>query len=283
MNRLLSANFMRLKKYKPFWGCVIFMAVQAVSFPVIQYNKIKEMNEAGGQVFETVLDNQLFVFVMFIGLVASVFCGLFLGTEHSDGTIRNKVVVGHNRSSIYFANLTVSVAGSLAICAAFIIPYLAVGYPLLGGFHTEIKQILLLGLAGLMVAVVFASLFTLIAMVSHNKAAIAVACILLAFVSMFGGQYIESRLNAPEMWESYSYTTDSGQVIERPAEKNPMYLEGAEREVYEFLHDFLPGDQQQQIGTMKAEKPITLMGYSAGLAVVATGVGICLFKRKNLR
>ena len=100
---------------------------------------------------------------------------------------------------------------------------------------------------------------------------------------MFGGQLIESRLNEPEMWEAYSYTTDTGQTVEQPAEKNPRYLEGAERDFYEFLHDLLPGDQQQQIGTMTTEKPWVLIGYSTGLTVLTTGVGMLLFRKKNLR
>ena len=245
--------------------------------------QVEELNQTRQEVYETVLDQQFFTFVMFIGLVASVFCGLFLGTEYSDGTIRNKVVVGHTRNGIYLANLITCMIAGLVMCLTFIISYLAVGYPLLGGFHLEIKQILLLTLASFMVAVVFSSIYTLIAMNNQNKAAIAVACVLFAFISMFGGQLIESRLNEPEMWEAYSYTTDTGQVVEQPAERNPRYLEGAARDFYEFLHDLLPGDQQQQIGTMTSEKPWVLIGYSTGLTVLTTGAGMLLFRKKNLR
>ena len=39
-------------------------------------------------------------------------------------------------------------------------------------FHSEIKQILLLSIAGLMTAVSFASIFTLISAISQHKAAI---------------------------------------------------------------------------------------------------------------
>ena len=108
MSKLLSANFMRVKKNKPFWGCIIFMLFLGVSLPIAQYMQVEELNQTRQEVYETVLDQQFFTFVMFIGLVASVFCGLFLGTEYSDGTIRNKVVVGHTRNGIYLANLPTS-------------------------------------------------------------------------------------------------------------------------------------------------------------------------------
>ena len=89
------------------------------------------------------IDGQLFTFAMFIGIVLSTFCGLFLGIEYGDGTIRNKVVVGHKRSSIYLANLITCIAAGLAMCAAFMLVYVAVGIPLIGTFTLEIKYILL--------------------------------------------------------------------------------------------------------------------------------------------
>ena len=283
MSRLLAANFTRLRKNKLFYLCLGFMIFLAVTLPISQAHQIAELNQQRGTEYETVLDQQYFIFVMFIGLVASVFCGMFLGTEYSDGTVRNKIVVGHKRTSVYLANLITCASASLMMCIVFIAVYLAVGYPLLGGFHSEIKQILLLSIAGLMTAVSFASIFTLISAISQNKAAIAVSCILFAFVSMFAGQIIEIKLEAPEFYSGYTYTDDKGQVVEQPSEKNPNYLEGTKREIYEFLHDFLPGDQQQQIGTMKAEKPWLLTAYSATLIVMTTGAGLYIFRRKNLK
>ena len=82
-------------------------------------------------------------------------------------------------------------------------------------------------------------------------------------------QYIQSRLEAPEMYEGYSYTDDSGELIEFEATKNPRYLEGAQREAYEFVHKLLPGDQQVQIGQMTTQKPGELMIYSAGMTAVS--------------
>ena len=65
--------------------------------------------------------------------------------------------------------------------------------------------------------------------------------------------------------------------------KNPRYLEGTKREVYEFIHKLLPGDQQVQIGQMTTQKPGELMIYSAGMAVVVTAIGMMLFKKKDLK
>ena len=134
MNKLLSANFMRLKKSKIFWCCMIFMVILALIGPVGQYFQAQKYAS-----FEPMIDGQLFTFAMFIGIVLSTFCGLFLGIEYGDGTIRNKVVVGHKRSSIYLANLITCIAAGLAMCAAFMLVYVAVGIPLIGTFTLEIK------------------------------------------------------------------------------------------------------------------------------------------------
>ena len=42
-----------------------------------------------------------------MGLVAAILTSMFIGSEYSDGTIRNKLVVGHSRMRIYLANLIV--------------------------------------------------------------------------------------------------------------------------------------------------------------------------------
>ena len=37
-------------------------------------------------------------------LLSSILTGLYLGTDYSNGTIRNKLTVGRTRIEIYFAN-----------------------------------------------------------------------------------------------------------------------------------------------------------------------------------
>ena len=51
------------------------------------------------------LDNGFFMCALFIGIILAVFCSLFIGTEHNDGTIRNKIIVGQNYLFIKYGNL----------------------------------------------------------------------------------------------------------------------------------------------------------------------------------
>lgn len=84
MSKLLSAGFIRLRKDKIFWIALIFMFGAGVFFPVMRYI---DMQKSG---YINNIDNGFFACALFIGVVMAVFCSLFIGTEYSDGTIRNK-------------------------------------------------------------------------------------------------------------------------------------------------------------------------------------------------
>ena len=96
MSKLLSADFARLKKDKVFWIGMIFMFVLGILSPVMNYI---DMNRGG---YEIPLESSFFVYAIYIGILLSAFCSLFVGTEYSDGTIRNKIVIGHGRIQVYF-------------------------------------------------------------------------------------------------------------------------------------------------------------------------------------
>ena len=96
MNKLLSANFSRMKKDKIFWIGIAFMLCLGIFSNILYYKQNIQYPE-----YTITLDMGFFTPAMFIGIIASVFCSLFIGTEYSDGTIRNKISVGHSRTIIY--------------------------------------------------------------------------------------------------------------------------------------------------------------------------------------
>lgn len=85
MNKLLTANFFRMFKNKLFWAGILFMAAVGIGFPLVNYNTMIKND------YPLYLDSTFFMGAAFIGVVLSIFCSLFLGTEYSDGTIRNKM------------------------------------------------------------------------------------------------------------------------------------------------------------------------------------------------
>ena len=206
--------------------------------------------------------------------------GAFIGTEYSDGTIRNKVVIGQKRTSIYLSNLIICALVSVVMCAAFFIAYLCIGIPLLGFFEMDIKQVLLFTLAVFVLAIAFASIFTLISMLNHNKAITAVVCILLAFLLLFAGAQFNKMLNEPETNMGLMMTDNGQEYQEIP---NPNYLEGGERKVVQFLYDFVPGGQALQCVSLEANNITVLPAYSLIIIVLTTGFGVFFFKKKELK
>ncbi|MDE5740871.1 MAG: ABC transporter permease [Oscillospiraceae bacterium] len=256
MSKLLRANFARLLKSRLFWLGTFFMAALGTYFPIQNYNIMQKEERTISP------DGAFFMFALIIPLILSVFCGFFIGTEYSDGTMRNKFIVGGRRITVYMANFLICTAAAFIISAAYAVPYLICGIPLLGTFNADISHIIVIMLCVLAVTEVFTAIFTLIATLIPNKANGAVSCILMGlalFISgIYGGLYIRSSLAADNLSET-------------------------KREICEFLYDFLPGCQLIQLCNMNAVHPLRMFLYSVFIASAATVIGILTFRKKDLK
>lgn len=167
----------------------------------------------------------------------------------------------------------------MILWAVYVVVYLAVGLPLLGG---ELGSPLQLGtslLGCLLITAVWVSLYTCLVNLIQAKSTVTAAAILLAFAMLLGSMFLYSRLDEPQV---YPYT-DRGFVA---GEINPNYLQGTQRAVYEALFDLLPDGQGMQILTQSVEAPKELgihAGVAAGLVLLTTGLGVSGFQRKNLK
>lgn len=276
MNKLISANLLRLRHSKIFWLCLAFSAGMSLLLVLMNYHYQQD------GLLVTLKDN-LLTFLLTHGFLIAAFCSLFIGTEYSDGTIRNKLIVGHGRIHIYMANLLVCVCASLLFCLSYLAMYIVFGSLLLGWFHEDTSFILPLMLASLTVSVSIAALCTMFAMLIANKAVMAIVNILLMLTLLFCGAYLQSQLSQPPVFNNYAYMSDSGAIVVEENVPNPHYPSGVKRQVFEFLYDFLPGAQQVQLMTMEAERPYLLIEYSLLITVAASAGGIFIFRRKDLK
>lgn len=279
MINLISANLKRLKLSKIFWIQIVFMIALGIYLPLIHWSN--NQTSVSKSSIET-LDMGFFAYTIAATIFISVFCCLFLGTEYSDGTMRNKLIVGHSRSTIYLANLIVCSIAAIFFCIAYLVTAISIGTLLIGFFTTDIKFILVLIVCVFVLSIAITSLCCTIAMLIQNKAIIAVVCILTAFMLLLAGTYINARLSEPEYYDSYVYTVN-GMTTTEDKQLNSNYLKGTKREVYEFLFDFTPGGQVVQITDMSVKKPETLMLYSFVIVVLTTAVGLVFFKRKDIK
>lgn len=276
MRKLLKANFSRLRHDRVFWLLAALMVFFGASMAIVNAVNIRRE----GAVW--MMDFSLLTYTTLAPILTSVLVALFAGSDYSGGTLRNKLIAGHRRGNIYLANLITCCCAGLLLCFAFVIPQGVLG-PLLGGqIQSTPMKLLMYGALSLVLMIAFTALFTLIVMLCQNKSHTVAECILLVFVLIFLGVYITSALNEPEYLAGYSYT-ENGVTVEEPETKNPNYISGTKRQVYEFMQDFTPGGQMLQISDMDTEKPAMLALYDGIILLAATGLGMVFFRRRDLK
>ena len=99
MRRLLSADTFRIFRSKWFWLCLGGMLAMAVAFVVMQYTAMD---------YTVPLSRVIFLPMSFFGMMIAALISLFVGEDFSDGFIRNKIIAGCSRESIFASNLIVS-------------------------------------------------------------------------------------------------------------------------------------------------------------------------------
>ena len=276
MLKLLRANFSRLLRDRAFRLLSALMAFFGTSMAVV--NAVHARQD--GEIW--VMDYTIFIYVILAPIVNAVLTALFIGTEHSGGTMRNKRIAGHRRSSIYLANLLVCCCGGICLCLAFALPQAGLGLLLKGELNAPLPEILRYAGLSFALMIAFTALFTLIAMVCRNRTHTTAGCILLTVVLLFAGVYISSTLEEPEYLAAYSYT-ENGVTIEEPEQKNPYYITGTKRQVYELLQDLTPGGQVIQISEMGVKKPVMLAICDGLILLLVTGFGLIVFRREDLK
>lgn len=275
MNKLLRSNFSRLWKNKFLWLAIVFMFGLGVFITVAQHLDMVNYDTLN------YFDENLLVYVSFVGCFAAVFCSLFTGTDYSDGTIRNKLVVGHHRSSIYLSNLMTSIVAALTMATAFLLSYCSLGCFLLESPVASTGKMVTLVVISIFTIVAYASLFNFLSMLITKKSASAIICLLTFFGLLVLAIIVQGKLDAPEYVSDYSLTVGGvPQLVER---LNPKYLQPAARKVYQFFSDFPPTGQSVALTTYRVVHPYLMIAYSAIISVATTVLGIFAFRKKDLK
>lgn len=278
MSKLLSANFSRLIREKMFWivTAVIFILSAFIITKSGMETDIDEVNNINS------LNSCYFNILPMMSFFCSVFISFFIGADYSDGTIRNKIIIGHSRTDIYLSNYIVSFFGSLVILAAMLIGG-AFGVPFFGNWKGGIKDYLIVVLICVLITAVLTAILTLISMLSSNKAITVVLTVVVSLVLLLTASNIYNILLEPETArEIVSYSAD-GTVEFGPEIKNPAYVSGFERKLDEFLLQFLPTGQSILIANEEITNPLINIIYSVIFTIAVTVCGIFAFRKKDLK
>ena len=278
MSKLLSAGFARLWKNTIFWMEIIIMLL---FFAALLLSNYKDMQNCG---ISYCLDGFFIGSFMIIGFFTATFASMFLGTEYSDGTIRNKLVMGHGRISIYLSGLIICFVSTVIVCLSSIVLILAMGIPMFGFLPRPLTDTLAVICVGIFIDAAYSAVFTMIAMLVTSKPVTVMACIFTCLAVYFGSMSISMKLEEPEIWPGYVSVEDGSEFVYGQSYPNPNYLRGTKRAVYEFLYDFLPAGQGFQLARANAPTPDALFPlYSLIITVTTTAGGILVFRKKDLK
>lgn len=295
MRNLLSANFARLRRSGFFW----IVEAGVFAWGVFAYF-LFSVNTANGYVCEngnTYFFNQM----TFVGITIACFSGLFIGTEYSDGTIRNKISVGHGRAKIYLANLVTIFCVGLAQFAAYTLAALTAGTLLVGDlvWGRLYRPAETFALAFLSICTSTA-LAVLISMVVKDKAKAMLANVLLSILILAAGASSLKGLMQPRMTErvynkengKYAYASEEnlGDLEKLGVEivPNPKYLSGTKRKLYEYVSAVLPTSLALSCALDEGDSEydrfsgLQVCGTLAAV-IILSGSGILVFRKKDLK
>lgn len=270
MSKLVSAALLRLRK------CAVFYIVCAAALII---NCAMVYSQYGYYANQSAsLRLCLFDHVPMIGLFCSMFIGLMLGSEYGDGTVRNKLIVGHKRVNVYLSYVIASAVGALIVTAVSLGVTLIIGLALFKSLGISVGQCIWLCFCELMMAAASA----LVTACAKNRATAAVLCILVSLALLFVGAYINGRLEERPTIDYYVMVNENGVPMQVENEPNPRYISGSARTVLELICEFDPAGQSIMMSNFTAAHPERLPLMSLLFIVTTTAAGCAVFKRKDL-
>lgn len=280
MRKLLSASFARLWKSKIFWTLEGFcFGFGVFAYALVAYNT----HNLGPGWLEYEAHNYFYLLQIFIAVMIALFACFFIGTDYSDGTLRNKLSVGRSREEIYLSFLLTTFAAAFFFAAAYLLAVLLVGLPLSGTAvltHVQAQPWRLLGCG--LVIVEYAALFTMVSMLDSDKARNIVISLLIAVILIFSGMMAYGKLSAPEYIQIVVPQSDGG-ILLKDGAPNPEYLTGTIRTVFAWLTTILPsGSTMLSLDkncSFDWRNPICAATLTALLSVIGIGV----FKKKDIK
>ena len=270
MIKLLKAGFFRLKKDVIFW-LFIFLTIGMAGFTLFRY-----LSNEG-----VYLDKILNEFIMYIGLFIAIFVSIFVGKEYGQGIIRNKIIVGHSRISIFLSNLIISIVVSLLCELIYLIIVFLIGIPLFGQMQMSFSQFAIVLLNTALVIISFCSIYNFITMIC-SEITISISICIILFVAMFVAQAaLGFTANSRKYIEHAFWDKGNKYIISQEPDSN--YAGDEKVKQARMLYLFIPQGQAMEIESGNLEYWVQMSISSIILICVVNIAGVCIFSKKELK
>ena len=277
MRKLITANFFRFRKDRFSW-CVVGIIVILSLVNVFNSARSYEAMADAGYILS--LEDYYFNQAPLIGAFLALLISMFLGTEFSEGTIRNKLCIGHKRDEIFLSNFISCALATIALTSVWLL-ISALLFGLIGPLEMSISEFVGCILVAMGFAVSFAALYTVIGSLSSNKAMTIIYTFAVFIIFAIAASGLYDRLCEPEMNEGMMLV--GTQLVEMEPTPNPLYLSGAIRTVCEVALELLPTGQALLLSDVAVEYPVRAISLSAVFTIVTLLVGSMLFRRKDIK
>lgn len=270
MTRILSANFFRLRHSKVFWlaNALTLFGTAAV----VLYAAISNASDYA-------LDNIYFAGEPAVEFIAVAVTVLFVGTDYSDGTIRNKVAVGRVRAEIYAANTIAGIVIGVSLNASYLLGGLA-GIPVLGAWKMPLSEVFSYMAVSMLYTVALSAIAALIGMLCSRKASAVVIAIFSTVLMAFAASRLYIVLCQPETQRGAAIV--NGEFVLGEIEQNPRYVGGALRTVYEIALHTIPMGQSVMLSNLDIDNPLPDAAASAAVTICVSALGAAAFRKKDL-
>ncbi len=192
-------------------------------------------------------------------LFSEVFVPLFLGTEHGDKTIRNKIISGHTRFEIYFASFISAAAGVLIICLTPLVTAFIMALPFGGHFGSPPAEFALYFTVLTAANMAMCGVYLISAMLVTSKANNVVLTLVIWFGSIFVTATIDEFLKMPQLSHGVLST------------------------ILKYAYDIVPVGQVLQLQIGECQNAGLFPVYSLLVITAATGFGVLIFRKKDLK
>ena len=271
MYKLLRAGFFRLKKDIIFW-LFMFLTIGIAGFTLFRYTSNEGVH----------LDKIVNEFIMYIGLFIAIFVSIFIGKEHSQGIIRNKIIVGHSRISIFLANLIISIIASILCEIVYLVLVFLIGIPLFGQMQMPLSQFAMLLLNAVLVIISFCSIFNFISMICSEITVSTTICIIL-FITMYVVGASFSLTANTDKYINHTFTDENGVSHIISQELDPNYPGDEKVKQAKMIYLSIPQGQAMEIGNNDLDNLKQMPIYSIILICAINILGIYIFSKKELK
>ncbi len=228
MFSLIRAEFTRLFRYKGFYIFLIISLIFGGILGSIMNDTFREC------------DYLLLIVPAYLAFIASPFISLYVCRDFHDGTIRNKIISGHSRASIFFAEFTVCFSASIIMQLLFW-TYIFVNAKLNNGVLVMSTVLIAkMMLCCILILGIYTALLVTAAMLIGSRASAVIWTFIAVIILTLGGSMISGKVQVDD-YERIKRDMGMANVSEEDI------MSDTERQVYVFFDDVLPMNQSWQL------------------------------------